>query len=117
MIKELSEKWIATKEREQDAAAERLNIEIALYKAVMEKTEIKKEGSTGLDEGGFKITLTSRMNVTVDQEKALNAPYLFKTKYEYSKTVLKNLPEEMQDQVHDYITIKPAKPTFKIEVM
>lgn len=116
MIKELSQKWIAAKEQEKKANEERLRVEIELYKAVMEQTEINKEGSTTLSDlvNGFKITITSGMNVAVDQAKAINAPYLFKTKFEYSKTVLKDLPAEMQDQVHDYITIKPSKPTFSV---
>ena len=117
MIKELSTKWIEAKEREEAANKVRLAIEIDLYKAIMEQKEIKKEGFTNFEYDGFKINITSRMNVTVDQEKALNAPYLFKTNYEYSKTTLAGLPEEMQDQVHGYITMKPSKPTFKVEVL
>lgn len=117
MIKQLSEEWLRAKKIEDEANKQRLAIEVELYKAIMEQVEINKDGSTKFDTDGFKVTITSRMNVTVDQEKALNAPYLFKTKYEYSKTVLKELPAEMQDQVHDYIVIKPAKPSFKVEVL
>lgn len=113
--KKLMADWLIAKEQEQEANARRYNIEIALYKAVMETVEIKKEGTTNFEDDGLKLTITSRMDVKVDQELAATVPHLFVKKYEYSKTLVKTLDEEAQKAIHDYITIKPGKPTFSIK--
>lgn len=115
MIKKLMGDWLVVKEEEIAANAKRFNIECALYKAVMEKVEIKKEGSTNFEEDGLKLTITSRMDVKVDQEKAAENPELFVTKYEFSKTHNKKLTPEQIDLQGDFVVVKPGKPTFKVE--
>jgi hypothetical protein len=107
--------WLIAKEQEQEANARRYNIEIALYKAVMETVEIKKEGTTNFEDDGLKLTITSRMDVKVNQEMAANHPELFVTKYDFSKTFNKNLTAEQLDLQGDCIVIKPGKPTFAIK--
>lgn len=116
-IKELSMKWLRFKEEEQKANAERLKIEVALYKAVMEQTEIKKEGTTNHEEDGIKLTLRSTLNVSVDQARASEFPKLFKVKYEYSKTMLSEFSHDELNTIQDIITIKPSKPTFSLSVL
>ncbi len=117
MIKDLSMQWLQAKEKEQQANAERLNIEIALYKEIMEQTEIKREGSTNHEVDGIKINITSRMNVSVDQERAALRPDLFSVKYDYSKTMLKGMTDEDVSVLQDAVTMKPGKPTFSVVVL
>lgn len=117
MIRTLMQDWLIAKEAEQEWNAKRLNIEVELYKLTMEKVEIKKEGTTNFSDDGIKLTITSRMNISVDQEKAAENPDLFVTKYEYSKTKCKNMTDEMISVVQDIITVKPGKPTFNVSVL
>ncbi len=113
--KKLMTDWLVAKEQEQEANARRFNIECALYKAVMETVDIKKEGTTNYELDGLKLTITSRMDVKVDQEKAAHYPELFVAKYEFSKTLNKNLSAEQIAEQENYIVVKPSKPTFKVE--
>ncbi len=115
MIKKLMTDWLVAKEQEQEANARRFNIECALYKLVMEQTEIRKEGATNFEEDGLKLTITSRYDVKVDQEKAAANPELFVTKYEFSKTFNKGLTPEQIDLQGDMVVVKPGKPTFAIK--
>ncbi len=116
-IKKMMTDWLIAKEEEQTANAKRFNIECALYKAVMEKAEIKKEGTTNYEEDGVKLTITSRMDMKVDQEMAANNPELFLTEYKFSKTHNKNLSADQIDLQGDMVVVKPGKPTFAIKVM
>lgn len=113
--KELMAQWLIEKEKEQEAQAARMNIEIALYKAVAEKQTIPKEGTSKFEDDGLKLTLTSRLDYKVDQARAVANPELFVTKYEYSKTLAKTLTHEQIAVLGDIITVKPSKPTFKVE--
>lgn len=115
--KKLMTDWLVAKEQEETAAKTRFDIECKLYKAVMETVEIKKEGTTKYENDGIKLTITSRMNVSVDQTKAEEYPHLFKTKYEYSKTINKALSPSQIHLQEEMIVIKPGKPTFAIEVL
>lgn len=115
MIKKMMGEWLIAKEQEAEANARRFKIECELYKAVMETVEIKKEGTTNYEADGLKLTITSRYDVKVDQEKAAKNPELFVTKYEFSKTLNKALTPEQIDLQGDLIVIKPGKPTFAIK--
>lgn len=117
MIKKLMTDWLIAKEKEDHANKERIAIEIALYKAIAEKTEISRDGSTKYEDDGVKCTITSRMSVSVDQEMASQRPELFSVKYDYSKTKLKELSHEDLSIIQDIVTFKPAKPSFKVEVL
>jgi hypothetical protein len=117
MIKTLSTQWLMAKSKEQAANAERLNIEISLYKEIAKSNEINKDGSTKIDADGIKVTITSGLTTSVDQEKAALNPELFSVKYGYSKTILKNLSDEQVSVLQDAVTMKPSKPTFKVEVL
>ena len=117
MTKKLMTEWLLAKEREDEANKDRLNIEIQLYKAITEKTEIPKEGVTKFEDDGVKCTITSKFNVTVDQEQAALRPELFSVKYDYSKTKLKNFTPTELSAIQDIVTFKPGKPSFKVEVL
>lgn len=117
MIRELMADWLMAKETEDAANAKRLAIEVDLYRAVMETVEIKKEGSTTYDDDGMKLTITSRMNISVDQEAAANFENLFVKKYEFSKTLAKGFSDAELETVQNLIVMKPAKPTFKVSVL
>lgn len=116
-MKELMMDWLVAKEAEKEWADKRLAIEIELYKKAAESNTIMREGPTKVEDDGVKLTITSSLDYKVDQELAAAHPELFKVKYEYSKTVLKTLSEEQIKPLADMITVKPKKPSFKVEVL
>jgi hypothetical protein len=116
-VKKLMTDWLIFKEQEKVANEKRAKVEIELYKEVMQQIEIKKEGTTHFECDGVKLTLESKMSVSVDQEKAAEHPELFNCKYEFSKTKNKALSPSQVRLQEEMIVIKPSKPTFKVTVL
>ena len=117
MIKELMGKWLVSKEKENQANEERLKVEIELYKEIAKTNQITRDGAFKIERDGLKCYITTTPNISVDQEKAKDHPELFSVKYGYSKTVLKTLNDFQVSTLNDIITLKPGKPSFKIEVL
>lgn len=117
MIKLLSSNWLIAKANEQEWNAKRLDIEISLYREIAKLNEINRDGTTKVDADGLKVSITSGYTHTVDQELAARNPFLFAVKYSYSKTVLKTLTDEQVSTLQDAVSMKPSKPSFRVEVL
>lgn len=87
------------------------NIKIAIYN----KAVFGDKTSTTFTDGEYKIRIQQKESVTVDQEKAKQFPHLFKTKYEFSKTIVDKLSNSDKDTVNKIITTKVGKPQFVVE--
>jgi len=116
-MKELMLKWTLAKQEESDANKKRISIEADLYREVMKTQKIAPEGSTKVECDGLKLEIVSSYTVTVDQAKAKERPDLFSCKYSYSKTLLKTLNEDQVAVIDSMISVKPAKPSFKVSVL
>lgn len=79
------------------------------------KDQVKASGSKTINEGPYKMTITNKMTVKVDQQLASVVGVGFKQEYKFSKTDYKKLSEEDQKRVDECLTEKPAKPSFKFE--
>ena len=117
VTKKLMGDWLIAKEQEKEANAKRLKIEVELYKLAMKQVEIKKDGSSSIEDDGMKLTIKSSYSVKVDQAKAALCPELFNVKYDFSKTLNKSLTAEQLDLQGDMIVMTPAKPTFEVKVL
>ena len=114
-IEELMQDWKEYKKLESSVNAQRLAVEVELYKKLMTQVKFPMEGTTNHIEGSLKLKIVSKLDVKVDQDIASTMPELFKTKYEYSKTLLKTLDDEQVQKLNEAITIKPGKPSFSVE--
>lgn len=109
------ERWLKIQTEIKKLTEEKHDIEGSIWLKANEMGQINLQGSKTFDVDGFKVTITHKDNVKVDQEIAAEHPYLFKAKYEYSKELLKNMIDGEKAIVNEAITITPAKPGFKIE--
>ena len=114
-VRELMEDWKEYKKLEASVNAQRLAVEIELYKKLMTQIRFPNEGTTNHIEGDLKLKITSKLDYKVDQDVAATMPHLFKAKYEYSKSMLKGFTDEQVKMMNEAITIKPAKPGFSVE--
>ena len=92
-------------------------LQVDIYNAHLEKFKEKREGTVTLEDQGYKITVVNRMNVTVDQKKAIQFPSLFTIKYGFSKREYDLMDDGSRKLVDDALTRKPGKPSFKVEAL
>lgn len=114
-VKELMEDWKEYKKLETSVAAQRLSVEAEIYRAMMKEKKFPHEGTTTRDEDGLRLKIVTKLNATVDQDFAAANSELFKAKYEYSKSLLKELSPEQVKLVAEGVVFKPAKPSFSVE--
>jgi len=117
-MKELAElmiDWKEYKKLENSVNLQRIAVEAEIYKLMMKTSKFPLEGTTTHEEGGLRLKVTTKLSCSVDQEMAAKIPHLFKAKYEYSKTILKDLDGGQIAMLNDAITFKPAKPGFQVE--
>jgi hypothetical protein len=108
-------KWMSLK-KEIGELTERLHeIEADIWVKANELGQINPTGSKTFEVDGFKVTITHKDTVSVDQGIASLYPELFKLKFEYSKTMEKTFAPAEIAKLNEAITIKPAKPGFKVE--
>ena len=81
----------------------------------MYEDQVKTIGSKTINEGPYKMTITKKMTVKVDQQLASVVGVGFKKEYKFSRTDYKKLSESDQKRVDECLTEKPAKPSFKFE--
>lgn len=114
-LKELMEDWREYKKLENSVTEQRRQVETEMYKLMMKQVKFPNEGTTNHVEGNLKLKIISKLDYKVDQDAAAAIPHLFKAKYEYSKTMLKNFTDEQVAMVNEAITIKPGRPSFTVE--
>lgn len=90
----------------------KFKIECAIY----EKHQANLvNGSNTIEEDGFKIRITLKDSVKVDQVKAQLVPFGFRTKFELDAKAYKNLTDDEKKVVDECTTVTPAKPYFQVE--
>ena len=119
-IEEIAERIIELKEREAELKAERTELEDELATAIA----TKEEGTESRTAGKYKVTVTSKLNRTLDypayQAIENDIPEGVRCVKFEPKLDLKKL--RAMDAVRPgfsaaFITTKPAKPSVKIEVL
>jgi len=117
-IDNLIELWQDAKQREQEAQAERRNIEDLMIKQL--KIDETKEGTSTF--GNLKVTC--RHNQTIDSNKLQDIAkqngidclsMLFRWKPEIDKKAWAIMPEEITRPLLAAITTKPGRPSFSIK--
>ena len=118
---DLFAQWLEAKSREDQAKEERIEAE----QKIVDEYGCKDEGSQTVKPDGYKVTITRRMNRTID-EAAWDSvsgkipANLSPVKYRPSldnrglKYLRDNEPEIYQI-VSEAITAKPGKPSIKVE--
>lgn len=124
-ISELVAARISAKQAEDDAIAERRRIDEQL--AELLKNPEKPEGaiSTKLDDLGLKLTITYKINRSVDAKKlqaewdklSAGAQAAFKWKPEVSVSELRKLEGIDATVASAYITSKPGAPGVEIQTV
>lgn len=119
----LAAAWQSAKADEEQARARRLEIENQLI-AAYPVTGI--EGTTHADVAGFKVTITQRLNRTVNSE-ALQAgwillPHVVREAFRWSADLdlrqyraLESANPDAFRLAADFVVAKPAKATVKVE--
>jgi len=109
-MKELLEEWMQIKEQERELKEKREQIEAEIY--ITLKDNMPDDGSSTWHYDGYKLNIKQNYTVSVDQEKAVTRPDLFKTKYELSWSNYKK--SDSKGFLDEVVTIKSGKPTFSV---
>ena len=109
-MKDLLERWMHLKEQEKSAKEQREEVEAEIY--MLLKNDIPDDGSSTWHYDGYKLNIKQNYTVSVDQEKAVTRPDLFKTKYELSWANYKKSDSKLF--LDEVVTIKSTKPTFSV---
>ena len=118
MTAPLFDNYIKLKKELDEKKKELESIQAALYslfQGEMDNTEYGKTFSTEMS--GYKISIVKKESISVDQEMADVIGIGFKKKYTLDKKAYNKLDKEDQKRVDECLTSKPAKPSFKVEVI
>lgn len=121
-IKELASQWRDAKHAEQQANATRLEIEQKL----IEHIGVTDEGVTTYQGDGFKVKTTGKLTRTLDDAAvsrhwdSLSAEIQACIKWKPTldlKTfrALETMRDDLAPVLHQYLTVKPAKPSIAVE--
>ena len=121
-LNELSSLWLAAKQSETDATAERRKIEDRIKSLVGVAENF--EGTETVDPEQFIIKIVGRIDRKVDAEKVQELaaefglieylPNLFRWKPELNMSVWKSTHEAITKPLAAAITAKPGRPSFTI---
>lgn len=118
---ELFEQWLKAKRQEDDARRMRIELEMM----IVDYYGCKDEGSQTHKEGDFKVTITGKVNRTLDaaawdsvadKVPANLSPVAYKPSLDLKglRYLQQNEPEVYRI-VAEAITAKPGKPSIKVE--
>ena len=65
--------------------------------------------------GSFKVSITKKENIKVDQTMASFVGFCFTSKLSLDKKAYKNLDDDRRKQVDECLTTSIGKPQFKLE--
>lgn len=118
----LFQDWIDAKTREQEAAAQRRELEDQMVKEF--SWELGGSKGCSLDRGGYIIKITHRIDQKVDGEKLQeiarenglsdHLSTLFRWKPEINMSVWKATDESITGPLLDAVTSKKGRPSFSI---
>jgi hypothetical protein len=121
-MNELASMWLRAKQQEEDATADRRDIEDHIKKLATIAENL--EGTETVDPGRFEIKIVGRIDRKVDGDKVqeLAAEFgltdhlakLFRWKPEINMAIWKAADESITKPLAGAITAKPGRPSFKI---
>lgn len=121
-MNELASMWLAAKRQEEDATADRRDIEDHIKKLATIAENL--EGTETVESGQYEIKIVGRIDRKVDGDKVqeLAAEFglidhlakLFRWKPELNMAVWKATDESITKPLAGAITAKPGRPSFKI---
>jgi hypothetical protein len=121
-MNELATMWLAAKKQEEDATADRRDIEDHIKKLATIAENL--EGTETVEPGRFEIKIVGRIDRKVDGDKVqeLAAEFgltdhlakLFRWKPEINMAIWKAADESITKPLSGAITAKPGRPSFKI---
>jgi len=125
MNKDLIEEWLKAKAKENEAKAERKEIEDMMIDMLeLDETE---ECSTTRRVGGYRVEVTQRLNRKVDSDKLQelaaqegmsdHLTTLFRWKAELNKREWDSSDESITGPLSYAITTKASRPSFKINII
>jgi len=121
-MNELASMWMAAKKQEEDATADRRDIEDHIKKLATIAENL--DGTETVEPGRFEIKIVGRIDRKVDGDKVqeLAAEFgltdhlakLFRWKPEINMAIWKAADESITKPLAGAITAKPGRPSFKI---
>ena len=121
-MNELASMWLVAKAQEEDATADRRDIEDHIKKLATIAENL--EGTETVEPGRFEIKIVGRIDRKVDGDKVqeLAAEFgltdhlakLFRWKPEINMAIWKAADESITKPLAGAITAKPGRPSFKI---
>jgi hypothetical protein len=121
-MNELASMWLAAKKQEEDATADRRDIEDHIKKLATIAENL--DGTETVEPGRFEIKIVGRIDRKVDGDKVqeLAAEFgltdhlakLFRWKPEINMAIWKAADESITKPLAAAITAKPGRPSFKI---
>jgi hypothetical protein len=121
-MNELAQMWLRAKQQEEDATADRRDIEDHIKKLATIAENL--EGTETIEPGQFEIKIVGRIDRKVDGDKVqeLAAEFgltdhlakLFRWKPEINMAIWKAADESITKPLAGAITAKPGRPSFKI---
>ena len=109
--------YLEIKKQIDELQKKKLDLEIALYKQFQEKLDEKEEGTISIVDNNYKLSVTKKLKITVDNDMADAIGFGFKKKYTFDKKAYKELDDEKKKLVDECLTTAPAKPSFKVELI
>lgn len=108
---------LQTKKKELDATI--LDVQCQLYSLNAYKFNDVDSGTIHFEDeaAGYKLSVTKKMNVKVDQKLAEVVGVGFIRKLSYSKTAYLKLSDADKRRVDECLTEEPGKPSFKVEAL
>ena len=121
-MNELASMWLAAKKQEEDATADRRDIEDHIKKLATIAENL--DGTETVEPGRYEIKIVGRIDRKVDGDKVqeLAAEFgltdhlskLFRWKPEINMAIWKAADESITKPLAAAITAKPGRPSFKI---
>jgi hypothetical protein len=121
-MNELARMWLAAKKQEEDATADRRDIEDHIKKLATIAENL--DGTETVEPGRYEIKIVGRIDRKVDGDKVqeLAAEFgltdhlakLFRWKPEINMAIWKAADESITKPLAAAITAKPGRPSFKI---
>lgn len=110
-------RYLEVKKKIKELEDEKLVLEVAFYNIHIEKLKQVDEGTVKFDHDGFRLKVVKKLTWTLDQNKAEDCKEIARVKYELDKIKYNNLSDQDKMKYADFITVKPAKPSFEVEAL
>lgn len=113
------ENYLDLQQKKKELDATILDVQCQLY-------QIKEASFNAVDSGtihyedeaaGFKLSITKKMNIKVDQKLAEVVGVGFTRKLSFNKTAYLKLNDADRKRVDECLTETPGKPSFKVEAL